>query len=283
MATITEIIRNISGLQPTEGLHSDEFPTQNPKFVDLTHSKKPIEQPSEKFIWALRSDFTVAVGSKSRRHGHPSLAIPKGKYNGSVYDAGYGRFTQTGMECYKHSGRFKREDLLSPLAIQCMEIETARAMINAYGVKSVTFFDHTGDEDGLVDFLNEKSLTSTARSYSAEFVAQASKLEKNVTLEALDELRAGKHPNQTHSYVVSTQRPSLFSRFRRSAVIAPAPTNLTVTISTEHSTSNNSSWSFFRRKSNSPKQPQRILVAPKSDSPKSSSTTTSRMPSNYKM
>ena len=223
----------------------------NPSFLNLSKAKKvkktETTEPNAKLIWTYRGDFTVVVGTKSDKHGHPSLTRAGGKYDGGVYDAGYLRFTKNGdIECYKHSGRFRRfrrEDELSPLATQCIEIQTAKLMMKAYGSQSVTFIDYTGNDDGLKAFKNEQRAESESRSYSAWFIQQVDKLGKNVTLEALEALKVKEVENRS---LVTVSRSSIFGSRNK---VAPVRTSLSVDLSAETSTNRQGATSSSHQRS----------------------------------
>lgn len=119
----------------------------NPVYQDAS-TTSAILCLDEKKIWALRSDFILALGNKNAywtsfaetglgeaisprlhrfvnwedRYGHPSLACPHPGYNGSVFYAGLLAQRAYYLEIYISSGRYYRNDLA----------ETDKAILEAY-------------------------------------------------------------------------------------------------------------------------------------------------------
>ncbi|GEM_PF-4816515 len=132
-------------------------------------------KPHQKKIWVLRADtdLTIAVGVKNfdylsyngkdelynaveekaqrylnleNRAGHPSLAVPEGDYDGSVYLAGWvcQRPQNTGkdsfIEIYLQSGRYNNIGLTAD-QVNNLKFYIARRFMRAYGVQDIIFYN----------------------------------------------------------------------------------------------------------------------------------------------
>lgn len=139
----------------------------NPGYQDI-YSVTNALRPNEKKIWALRSDFILAIGvinayekeygytgfqeafSKKvysyinweDRYGHTSLTTPDG--DGLAYYAGYLCQKKGFLQVYLVSGRYERKDLCEQ-QIQIMEAYIAAQLQVAYGNQDIEFV--TGDSD----------------------------------------------------------------------------------------------------------------------------------------
>lgn len=162
----------------------------NPAFQNISDDSFhcPL-QVDEKRIFALRSDFILATGSKNYgkcsfhkpfsmfsddlhqyldskdRYGHPSLAVPHDEYNGSAYYAGWLAQREGYLQIYLYSGRFHRTFTLD----ECTLVETylTKQFINAYGEQPIRFYDpeDSEDSDEFTKFLKNDHLETLFREY----------------------------------------------------------------------------------------------------------------------
>jgi len=146
--------------------HPDEVGI-NPAYVDIDHCEPPCQ--GRKYIWVLRGNLTVALGIKNsavkhgntnlldivdptmhgyinpgNRAGHPSLAIPEGLYDGSVYYAGWLRTHVHHIEIFLSSGRFQNNGL-DEKQREIIEAYLAHKLITAFGRQSIIFFDWSAE------------------------------------------------------------------------------------------------------------------------------------------
>lgn len=126
---------------------------------------------NEKKIWVLRTDLILALGIKngavnhgntnildrvdssmhawitsSNRYGHPSLAVPDGTYDGSVYYAGWLRKHQNHIEIFLSSGRFQNIQL-TVAQREIVETYIAYKLMLSYGEQHIVFFDWTAEKN----------------------------------------------------------------------------------------------------------------------------------------
>ncbi|WP_115700770.1 hypothetical protein [Legionella sainthelensi] len=135
----------------------------NPGYEEVTSIHSPLK-PQEKRIWALRSDFILATGVKNAyekeygytgfknsfskslhsflnwndRYGHPSLTLPEGDYDGSVFYAGYICQRKGYLQVYLVSGRFERNDL-NEEQTRILEAYIAAQFQAVYGNQEIVF------------------------------------------------------------------------------------------------------------------------------------------------
>ncbi|ARB92088.1 hypothetical protein [Legionella longbeachae] len=194
--------------------YSDEG-SINPGYQEITSIHSPLK-PQEKRIWALRSDFILATGVKNAyekeygytgfknsfskslhsfinwkdRYGHPSLTLPEGDYDGSVFYAGYVCQRKGYLQVYLVSGRFERNDL-NEEQTRILEAYIAAQFQTAYGNQEIVFdygdsnnpsYHATFFSDGLFEKnnpqrrYNQSSIQNILQNIP---IAQNDKVEKN--------------------------------------------------------------------------------------------------------
>lgn len=145
--------------------HRENERGMNPAYQAISQVRCSLAVHQKK-IWVLRSDFILAVGNKNAywinfkedglstaierrlhqhidwddRYGHPSLAIPEGSFDGSIFYGGYLAQRRTHLEVYLFTGRFQRYDL-DHEAQHHLETYLAYQFQQAYGHQTVIFID----------------------------------------------------------------------------------------------------------------------------------------------
>lgn len=166
----------------------------NPAYLDLEHAY-PLCL-NEKRIWAFRTDMVVATGIKNayegldgytslkskidskshkfvnweNRSGHPTLALPEDKYDGSVFYAGFLCQRSEHIQVLLQSGRFGKHTLSKK---QQKKIETYLALkfMSAYGVSKVEFIDYK-DPDDFYHYISDQDFpSSSTRTYTTTSIA----------------------------------------------------------------------------------------------------------------
>ncbi|GEM_PF-2827993 len=137
----------------------------NPVYQAIDTMAYPLKL-DQKMIWLLRSDGTIAVGSKNaywisfgedslanlvpenlHRHinwddraGHPSLAIPEMDYDGSALYGGYICQKENHLQVFTSSGRYYRDDLTIENK-KLLEAYVAFQLQQSYGEQDIIIYE----------------------------------------------------------------------------------------------------------------------------------------------
>lgn len=169
-------------------------------------------RPNEKRIFALRSDFILAIGVKNAeqklgyhglketfeesqypylnwedRYGHPSLAVIDTHYDGTVLYAGFVCQRDDYLQVFLSSGRYNRCDRVNegilPLSeeqIHVVESYLSLKFQKAYGHQTVVFYDTTPEQDDIDSelFFHNKPFPDIkiSRTYNSDIIREAIEL-----------------------------------------------------------------------------------------------------------
>jgi hypothetical protein len=214
-------------------LHSNEVGI-NPVYEDSDDCAELC--PHEKKIWVLRTDLILAIGIKNgavqhgntnildrvdpsmhewitpgNRYGHPSLAVPEGTYDGTVYYAGWLRKNHNRIEIFLSSGRFQNAQLTIEQR-EIIEAYVAYKLMSAYGEQHVLFFDWSAEKNDIEfnQFVQSKPFPQDKkpRVYTPQFLQIM-----NMKLEGLHENNPP--PSLAYAYDMELARIETFLNFQR--------------------------------------------------------------------
>lgn len=141
------------------------------------------------------------------RYGHPSLAMPEGAYDGTVYYAGWLRKSANHIEVFLSSGRFQNGQLTMEQR-EIIEAYIANKFILAYGVQHIVFFDLIADKEfppfvQCIPFPYDKK----RRIYTPQFLSINKKLEESFENKY--------SPSLEYAYDMELARVETFLNFQR--------------------------------------------------------------------
>lgn len=183
---LDRLLQGISNIPPA--YHYKNETNINPAYA--TPDNACITETNEMRIWAFRSDRILALGIKNSgegytklqdkfdpnqikqvnlldRFGHPSLAVPEGKFDGSVYYAGWLALRENHIDLIIYTGRFENQTLTASQKI-LLEAYISQLLIDSLGKPFIRIYDSNEDHDFAAFVANQYIACPNKRIYTQQ-------------------------------------------------------------------------------------------------------------------